>query len=76
VLPGDYPPRSICGQRDQSSTASAATGCHTQFSVVILTIGLLSVAPPRFAPGTVLVARLNSTFAQSRLRHAPVYSGT
>ena len=39
-----------------------ATGCHTQFSAVILTIALLSVAPPRFARGTVLVARRSTKF--------------
>ena len=41
---------------DQYSTASEATGCHIQFSALILTIALLSVAPPRFVRGTVLVS--------------------
>jgi len=48
----------------QYSTASEATGCHTQFSALILTISLLSVASGRFARGTVLVASL--LFVQSR----------
>jgi hypothetical protein len=30
VLTGDYPPRSICGQRDQYSTSSDATLWNSQ----------------------------------------------
>jgi len=45
-------------RKAHQSTASEATGCHSQLEVVILKMGLLSVASGRCARGTVLVSLL------------------